>query len=104
MVETLHAMKLAKAAEFVREAVTDTLAYDAFPRPHWRSSRTNHPLERILREIRRRTRVGGAVPDGQAALRLCAARLRHIAGTRWGTTRDLSMERLTQFTQEMPVA
>ena len=36
---------------------------------------------RILREIRRRTRVVGAFPDGQSALNLAAARLRHIAGT-----------------------
>jgi transposase-like protein len=41
----------------------------------------NNPLERILREIRRRTRVVGAFPDGQSALNLAAARLRHIAGT-----------------------
>jgi transcriptional regulator with XRE-family HTH domain len=35
--------------------------------------RTNNPLERIMREIRRRTRVVGAFPDGQSALMLCAA-------------------------------
>ena len=37
----------------------------------------------VLREIRRRTRVVGAFPDGQSALNLAAARLRHIAGTAW---------------------
>jgi transposase-like protein len=36
----------------------------------------NNPLERILREIRRRTRVVGSFPDGQSALNLAAARLR----------------------------
>jgi len=36
----------------------------------------NNPLERILREIRRRTRVVGAFPDGKSALMLVAARLR----------------------------
>jgi hypothetical protein len=41
----------------------------------------NNPLERLLREIRRRTRVVGAFPDGQSALNLAAARLRHVAGT-----------------------
>jgi transposase-like protein len=104
VVEKLRAMKLTKAAELVREAIADTLAYYAFPSQHWRSIRTNNPLERILREIRRRTRVVGAFPDGQSALMLCAARLRHIAGTRWGTKRYLSMELLTQCTQEMTVA
>ena len=58
----------------------DATYYD-FPEEHWRRIRTNNPLERILREIRRRTRVVGAFPDGQSALNLAAARLRHIAGT-----------------------
>jgi putative transposase len=49
--------------------------YYAFPEEHWRRIRTNNPLERILREIRRRTRVVGAFPDGQSALNLAAARL-----------------------------
>src|SRR5262245_11184337 len=64
-----------------------TLSYYAFPEEHWRRIRTNNPLERILREIRRRTRVVGAFPDGQSALNLAAARLRHIAGTAWSTKR-----------------
>ena len=64
----------------VEAAVEETLAYHrAFPEEHWRRIRTNNPLERILREIRRRTRVVGAFPDGQSALStLAAARLRHI--------------------------
>ena len=37
------------------------------------------------REIRRRTRVVGAFPDGQSALNLAAVRWRHIAGTAWST-------------------
>jgi transposase-like protein len=47
-----------------------------------------------MREIRRRTRVVGAFPDGNSALNLVAARLRHIAGTRWSTKRYLNMELL----------
>ena len=57
------------------------LTYYAFPKQHWRRIRTNSPLERVLREIRRRTRVVGAFPDAQSALNLAAARWRHIAGT-----------------------
>ena len=53
-------------------------------------------LERIMKEIRRRTRVVGAFPDGQSALMLVAARLRHIAGTKWGTRRYLDMDRLDE--------
>lgn len=104
VIEKLRAVKLPNAAELVQEAVADTLAYYAFPSQHWRSIRTNNPLERLLREIRRRTRVVGAFPDGHSALMRCAARLRHIAGTRWGTRRYLNMELLNQPTQETTVA
>lgn len=50
-----------------------------------------------MKEIRRRTRVVGAFPDGHSALMLTAARLRHIAGTKWGTRKYLCMEKLQQF-------
>ena len=55
-----------------------------------------------MREIRRRTRVVGAFPDGRSALMLVAARLRHVAGTRWGTKRYLDMERLREQEQSQP--
>jgi len=42
--------------------------------------------------LRRRTRVVGAFPDGHSALMLCAARLRHVAGTQWGSKRYLNMD------------
>jgi transposase-like protein len=90
----LTAMKLVKAAALVAETVQQTLTYYAFPSSHWRQIRTNNPLERIIREVRRRTRVVGAFPDGQSALMLVAARLRHIAATKWGTKRYLSAELL----------
>src|SRR5271157_1076719 len=48
------------------------------------------------RVIRRRTRVVGAFPDGQSALMLVAARLRHVAATKWGTKRYLQMDRLAE--------
>jgi transposase-like protein len=44
-----------KAAELVEQAVNETLTYYAFPNIHWQKIRTNNPLERIMREIRRRT-------------------------------------------------
>ena len=50
-----------------------------------------------MREIRRRTNV--VVPDGKSALMLAAARLRHIAGTKWSTARYLNMKRLEKNTQ-----
>jgi putative transposase len=91
----LRELRLTKAAELVESGIEETLAYYKFPEEHWRRIRTNNPLERILREIRRRTRVVGAFPDGESALNLAAARLRHIAGTEWSTKRYLSMEFLT---------
>jgi transposase-like protein len=87
-------MRLKKAAEIIRSGVQETLAYCAFPREHWRSLRTNNPLERLNKEIRRRTRVVGAFPDGQSALMLVAARLRHMTATRWGQRRYLNMKLL----------
>jgi putative transposase len=104
IVEKLMTMKLTKAAAIVREGATETFSYYAFPGEHWRSLRTNNPLERINREIRRRTRVVGAFPDGKSALMLVAARLRHIAGTRWGTRRYLDMKRLADMDREQEAA
>jgi transposase-like protein len=96
VVKKLKEMKLPKAAELVSEGIEETLSYYSFPQEHWRRIRTNNPLERIMKEIRRRTRVVGAFPDGESALMLAAARLRHIAGTKWGTKKYLSMERIAE--------
>jgi putative transposase len=92
----LKAMKLSNAAKIVEQGASETLSYYDFPSQHWRSLRTNNPLERLMREIRRRTRVVGAFPDGQSALMLIAARLRHVAGSKWGMRRYMNMERLKE--------
>jgi putative transposase len=94
VIEKLRALRLTKAADLAEDAVEETLTYYHFPEEHWRRIRTNNPLERILREIRRRTRVVGAFPDGQSALNLAAARLRHIAGSAWSSKRYLNIELL----------
>lgn len=92
----LEAMKLREAAMKVRESIGETLTYYDFPHEHRIRIRTNNALERIMREIRRRTKVVGAFPDGHSALMLCAARLRHVAGTRWGSKRYLNMDLLRE--------
>jgi len=97
VVAKLASWKLGKAAQLVREGMPETLSYYHFPREHWQSPRTNNPLERLNREIRRRTRVVGNFPDGHSALMLVAARLRHMAGTKWGTRRYLDMSRLREL-------
>ena len=100
VIEKLDTMKLGKAAETVRSGIEETMSFYHFPREHWRRIRTNNPLERIMKEIRRRTRVVGAFPDGNSALMLVAARLRHIAGTRWSTKRYLDISLLTSQERE----
>ena len=104
VVAKLQAMRLSQAAEIVRGGHDETLSYMAFPREHWTRIRTNNVLERIMREIRRRTRVVGAFPDGRSAVMLVAARLRHIAGTKWGTRCYLDMERLREPMEDGPLA
>jgi putative transposase len=94
VVAKLKAMKLTRAAELVANHGQETLTYFEYPSNHWRQIKTNNSLERIIREIRRRTRVVGAFPDGNSALILVAARPRHIASTRWGKRRYLAMETL----------
>lgn len=56
--------------------------------------RTNNPLERLNREIRRRTRMVGSFPHGPAALMLLAARLRYMAGQKWEMQRCMNMGQL----------
>jgi transposase-like protein len=104
VVEKLQGMRLGQAAEVVRAGIGETLSYMAFPREHWRSLRTNNPLERVMRELRRRTRVVGNFPDGESALMLVAARLRHMAAGRWGTRRYLDMSRLREVTEVLATA
>ncbi len=91
VIAELRRQKLTRAAERVEESIDETLTFYAFPDGHWRKIRTNNPLERIMKEIRRRTRVVGAFPDGQSCLNLAAARLRHIAGTNWSTRKYMNM-------------
>ncbi len=84
-------MKLPKVAEFIQESIGETLTYFEFPEEHHKRIRTNNPIERILREVKRRTKVVGAFPDGESALMLTAARLRHVASSKWSTKRYLNM-------------
>lgn len=91
VITELRRQKLTKAADLLEESGHETLTYYAFPDSHWIKPRTNNPLERIMREIRRRTRVVGAFPDGKSCLNLAAARLRHIAGTQWATRKYINM-------------
>ena len=83
----LDGMKLGEAAKAVRDGYAETLTYTRFPREHWRRIRTNNAIERLNREIRRRTRVVGTFPDGRSALMLVTARLKYVAESEWGSRR-----------------
>jgi hypothetical protein len=102
VIEKLRALRSSRAAELAEATSGETLSYYGFPEEHWRRIRTNNPLERILREIRRRTRVVGAFTDGQSALNLAAIRLRHVAGTAWSTKRYLNVELLKDQQMRVP--
>lgn len=94
--EELECMKLKEAAKKVRDSFEETLTYMSFPSEHWTKIRTNNVIERMNREIRRRTRVVGTFPDGNSALMLVCARLRHVASTQWGSKKYMSMKHLEQ--------
>lgn len=91
---SLEGMRLGAAAKVVREGCPETLAYTDFPMQHWTRIRTNNAIERLNREIRRRTRVVGTFPDGHSALMLVTARLKYIAECEWGKRRYLDVSLL----------
>lgn len=90
----LREMRLEKVAQFVENSAEETLSYMDFPYEHWSRIRTNNGLERIMKEIRRRTRVVGSFPDGYSAMMLVGARLRHISTTKWGTRQYMNIGKL----------
>jgi putative transposase len=100
VVKALRAMKLAQAAELVAKSIDETLTYYAYPSEHWLKLKTNNPMERLLREARRRTKVVGAFPDGRSALMLVAARLRHVSATGWGTRKYMNMRLLEEMEKQ----
>lgn len=92
--QALRDMKLKEAAQKIENSIEETLSYMDFPYEHWVRIRTNNVIERLNREIRRRTRVVGTFPDGNSALMLVCARLRHVAGTQWGSKKYMNMKHL----------
>ena len=100
VISRLREMKLNKAADKLENGLEETLTYMDFPSEHWLRIRTNNVIERVNREIKRRTSVIGTFPDGESALMLVCARLRYIASNDWGKKRYLNMKHLTDMLAE----
>ena len=104
VVEELRAMKLKEAAKKIEDGVEETLTYADFPSEHWTRIRTNNAIERLNREIRRRTRVVGCFPDGNSALMLVCARLRYVASSQWGNKKYMNMKHLEVVYEDDSIA
>lgn len=94
VVKFLRENKMKSAANTLEKGISEALTYTAFPHEHWLKIRSNNGIERINREIRRRTNSVGCFPDGNSALMLVYARLRYVSASDWGVKTYLNMDRL----------
>ena len=86
------------------DGIEETLTYCDFPSEHWTRIRTNNVIERLNRKIRRITRVVRTFLDGNSALMLVCARLRHVTGTQWGNKKYMNMKHLEAVTDNAFIA
>lgn len=88
----LHDRDYSKAAETIDRFIFDIWNYKAFPREHWKRIRTTNGVERINKELKRRSRVVGAFPSDQSLMRVAGCLLMDI-NEEWITgNKYLSME------------
>ena len=100
---TLRTRRLVKAAEILEGGIEEATTFYQFPAEHWRRIASNNPIERLNREIRRRTNVVGSFPDIDSALMLVSARLRYIDNS-WTNRRYMNMDLLSEMElEEEPV-
>ena len=89
-----------RGATFLDEAETDVLAYMGFPREHRAKIHSTNPIERLIGEIKRRTKVVGIFPNEAAITRLVGAILLE-QNDEWAVRRRcMSLETMAQVSDD----
>jgi transposase-like protein len=92
-----------KAAEILINAEEDVLAYMTIPQEHWTRIYSNNFLERLNKEVKRRTNVVGIFPDQASVIRLVGAVLQEQADEWQIARRFISLESMRKLYDPQPL-